>query len=137
MAGVGNDLGERVELGRTRVTEERVPGIGADTDNARELSLMVAGADGPHEPVDVGADRPCGVAAALAQVERHDEEDRVPRGRQRHRLGNHAHVLDKTVMLTREDTPELYVAGDSTIDRIAQRSSKQPEWRERRERMFP
>ena len=94
---------------------------------------MVAGADGPHEPVDVGADRPCGVAAALTQVERQDEEDRVPRGRQRHLLGNHTHVLDKTVMLTREGTPELHPAGESSSDRIAQRSSKQPEWRERPE----
>ena len=35
MAGVGNDLGERVELGRTGIAEERVPGIGADADDAR------------------------------------------------------------------------------------------------------
>ena len=71
---------------------------------------MVAGADGPHEPVDVGTDRPRGVAAALGQIQRRDEEDRVTRGRQRYRLGRHEHVLGKTAMLTPENTPELSVS---------------------------
>ncbi len=71
-----------MKLGGARIPEQDVPRIGAHTDDARELSLMIPRPHGANEAGDVGADRSCGDAAALGKVEGHDEEDRVSRGRQ-------------------------------------------------------
>ena len=67
--------------------------------------MMIARSDGPNEPTQISADRAGRRTAAVRQIQRHDEEDRVPRGRQRHGLRSHGHVLRDAVVVIPEDTP--------------------------------
>ena len=53
-----------MQLPRLRILPEPIPGVAADPDDARELTVEVAEAHCPHDRLDVGDDRPrlvCGV----------------------------------------------------------------------------
>ena len=60
VARSGLELAERVKFGRTRVAEQPVPGVGADSHHAGEPGLEIAKFDRANQAREVGAERPHG-----------------------------------------------------------------------------
>ena len=86
MARACDHLLERVEHRRPRRPEQDVPRVGPERDDAREPPVEVALPDGANETGQVGAERAHGGPGLLAEVHRHDEEDRVAGRRLGHGL---------------------------------------------------
>ena len=84
--GAGFDFPKRMQFRRTRLTEQPVPGVGANPHDAGEVSLNVAEAHGAQQRREVATKRPDGGAAGGARIDRRDQKDRGPGQSRNHRL---------------------------------------------------
>ena len=81
-----------MQLGRARVAEQPVPGVGPDSHHAGEAGFEVAKFDRANQRREVGAERAHGGAIVRARIDRHDQEDRGARERRRYGLWNRHRV---------------------------------------------
>ena len=70
------ELAERVKFGRTRVPEQPIPGVGADSHHAGEPSFEVTKFNRANQAREVSAKGAHGGAIVLARVDCHHQEDR-------------------------------------------------------------
>ena len=78
-----------MQLGRARVPEQPVPGVGPDAHHAGEAGFEIAKFNRANQARKVGAERPYGRGIVRAWVYRHDQEDRGAGERRGYRLWNH------------------------------------------------
>ena len=78
---------EAVQPGRSGLTEEAVPGIGAEADDAAQVGIGKAVAHAAGKATDRCTPGPDGVVGIIACPEAEDEEHRRPAGRTGDGLG--------------------------------------------------
>ncbi|MCS3558647.1 hypothetical protein M2222_000969 [Bradyrhizobium elkanii] len=79
---------KRVQILRSRGTEQPVPDAGADAHDARQPPLQIAEADGAQQRRQVRAETAYGGVAFRSGIDRHDQEDGRPRETRDDRLRN-------------------------------------------------
>src|SRR5262245_57661747 len=75
VARAGSELAERMQLGRTRRSEEAVPGAGTEAEDAGEGAFEVAKSDGAKERGEIRAERENTTATLVGGIHRDDKED--------------------------------------------------------------
>jgi hypothetical protein len=81
MPRAGLEFPKGVQLFRPWFTKQPIPCVGPYSQDAGEISLDIAEANGTQQSRQIAAERPNRCPARLARVDGHDQEDRGSRQR--------------------------------------------------------